>query len=147
MIVRIGKTPALAIHDRQLAKHGGIPGVRDEGLLGSMLARHEHGYRYGDPPPDLADHAASLAFGLAHNHPFMDGNKRTAHACYRVFLALNDTELKASDEEKYVNMVALVEGGLTEQEFADWLQPLLVLAGNRRSTNRRQATRGAELPG
>ena len=130
MIVWIGKTLALAIHDRQLAEHGGIPGVRDEGLLDSALARPEHRYSYGDPPPDLADLAASLAYGLARNHPFMDGNKRTAHVCYRVFLALNDAELKASDEEKYVNMIALAEGSLTEQEFADWLRPRLILAGD-----------------
>ena len=63
MIVWIGKTLALAIHDRQLAEHGGIPGVRDEGLLDSALARPEHRYSYGDPPPDLAELAASIAFG------------------------------------------------------------------------------------
>ena len=122
MIVWIGKTRALAIHDRQLAEHGGIPGVRDEGLLDSALARPEHRYSYGDPPPDLADLAASLAFGLARNHPFVDGNKRTAHVCYRVFLALNGADLVASDEDKYVSMVALAEGSLPEAEFATWLR-------------------------
>jgi len=127
MIIWISRTLALAIHDRQLAEHGGGSGVRDEGLLDSALARPLQSHAYGDPPPDLADLAASLAYGLARNHPFVDGNKRTAHVCYRVFLALNDAQLDASDEEKYVQMLALAEGALSESDFADWLRQHLQL--------------------
>ena len=112
----------MAIHDRQLAEHGGQPGVRDESLLDSALARPQQLHAYGDPPPDLADLAASLAFGLARNHPFLDGNKRTAHVCYRVFLALNGMDLLASDEDKYIRMLGLAEGSLAEADFADWLR-------------------------
>lgn len=122
MIVWISKTLALAIHERQLAEHAGSEGVRDETLLESALARPQQTYTYGDPPPDLADLAASLAFGLARNHPFVDGNKRTAHVCYRVFLALNDAELHTSEEAKYVQMLGLTEGHISEAEFAAWLR-------------------------
>ena len=128
MIVWIERTLALAIHERQLAEHGGGSGVRDEALLESALARPQQLFAYGDPPPDLAALAASLAFGLARKHPFVDGNKRTAHVCYRVFLALNDAELIAGADEKYVHMLALAEGSLDEAGFADWLRPRLRLA-------------------
>ena len=116
------KQLALAIHERQLAEHGGIEGVRDEALLESALARPQQAYAYGDPPPDIAELAASLAIGLAKNHPFSDGNKRTAHVCYFVFLALNDVHLGASLEQMYVQMIAIAEGSITESEFADWLR-------------------------
>ncbi len=127
MIIWIERTLALAIHERQLSEHGGGSGVRDEALLESALARPQQLFAYGDPPPDLAALAASLAFGLARNHPFVDGNKRTAHVCYRVFLALNDARLDASGEEKYVHMIGLADGSLTETDFADWLRPCLHL--------------------
>ncbi|MGH8191774.1 MAG: type II toxin-antitoxin system death-on-curing family toxin [Rhodanobacteraceae bacterium] len=122
MIIWIEKPLALAVHDRQLAEHGGTSGVRDENLLESALARPQQLYAYGDPAPDFADLAASLAFGLARNHPFADGNKRTAHVCYRVFLALNDIELEAGDDDKYVTILALAEGKLAEKDFAKWLR-------------------------
>lgn len=122
MIVWITRPLALAIHDRQLAEHGGGSGVRDDALLDSALARPQQLYSYGDPPPDVAALAASVAFGLARNHPFVDGNKRTAHVCYRVFLALNDVELDARDDEKYIAMLSLADGTLGEAEFADWLR-------------------------
>ena len=132
MIVLIEKPLALAIHDRQLAEHGGTSGVRDEKLLESALARPLQLYACGDPAPDFADLAASLAFGLARNHPFVDGNKRTAHVCYRVFLALNDIELEADDEDKYLTILALAEGKLAEADFAKWLRHhLSVNHGNR----------------
>ena len=123
MIIWISKALALAIHDRQLAEHGGSNGIRDEGLLDSALARPQQLHAYGNPPPDLADLAASLAYGLARNHPFVDGNKRTAHVCYRTFIALNDGELAASDEDKYIAMLGLADGSLGETEFAAWLRP------------------------
>ena len=128
MIVWINKRLAVAIHDRQLAEHGGGTGVRDEALLDSALARPQQLIAYGDPPPDIAALAASLAYGIARNHPFVDGNKRTAHVCYRSFLALNNAELVASEEEKYIAMLRLAEGSLDEIEFADWLRTHPVLA-------------------
>ena len=131
MIVWIERALALALHERQLAEHGGGSGVRDETLLESALARPQQLYAYGDPPPDLADLAASLAFGLARNHPFVDGNKRTAHVCYRVFLALNDAQLVAGEEEKYLQMLTLAEGSLSEADFAAWLRPRLRLESDR----------------
>lgn len=127
MIVWIDKALALAIHDRQLAEHGGGSGVRDEGLLDSALARPQQLHTYGEPAPDLADLAASLAFGLARNHPFVDGNKRTAHVCYRVFLQLNHCKLIASDEEKYAAMIGLAEGSIDAAEFARWLRSRIVI--------------------
>ena len=123
MIVWISRALALAVHDRQLAEHGGASGVRDDSLLDSALARPQQLHAYGEPPPDLADLAASLAYGLARNHPFVDGNKRTAHVCYRVFIALNDGQLSATDEEKYIAMLGLAEGSTSEAEFAAWLRP------------------------
>lgn len=122
MIVWIEAALALAIHDRQLAEHGGSAGVRDAALLDSALARPQQLFAYGEPPPDVAALAGSLAHGLARNHPFVDGNKRTAHVCYRVFLALNDVELEASEEEKYAAMIGLAEGSLSEADFAEWLR-------------------------
>ena len=129
MIVWISKALALAIHERQLAEHGGGGGVRDEGLLDSALARPQQLHAYGEPPPDLAGLAASLAFGLACNHPFVDGNKRTAHVCYRVFVMLNGGELIASDEEKYAAMIGLADGSIDEAEFAAWLRPRIRARG------------------
>jgi death-on-curing protein len=122
MITWIDRRLALAIHDRQLAEHGGSSGARDENLLESALARPQQLHAYGDPPPDLADLAASLAYGLARNHPFADGNKRTAYVVCRTFLALNGAELVASPEEKYLSVLALAEGKLELEEFAAWLR-------------------------
>ncbi|MFT4179266.1 MAG: type II toxin-antitoxin system death-on-curing family toxin [Thermomonas sp.] len=125
MIIWITRDLALSIHERQLSEHGGGEGVRDEALLLSALARPQQLFAYGDPPPDLADLAASLAYGLANNHPFVDGNQRTAHVCYFVFLTLNDAHLDAGLDEMYVQMLSLAEGSLSEAEFADWLRPRL----------------------
>ncbi|MEO7065371.1 MAG: type II toxin-antitoxin system death-on-curing family toxin [Rhodanobacter sp.] len=132
MIIWIERPLAIAIHERQLAEHGGGIGVRDDNLLDSALARPQQSHAYGNPPPDIADLAASLAFGLARNHPFIDSNKRSAHVCYRVFLALNDVNLDAGDEDKYVMMVALAEGSLSEVEFASWLRQHIKLDASSR---------------
>ena len=129
MLTWITRALALAIHERQLAEHGGGTGIRDESLLESALARPLQLHAYGDPPPDVAGLAAALAFGLACNHPFVDGNKRTAQVCYRVFLALNDAEFAASDEDKYAQMVGLAAGEITESAFAEWLRARLTLRG------------------
>lgn len=128
MIVWVGKPLALAIHDRQLAEHGGGSGVRDNTLLDSALARPQQLFAYGDPPPDLAALAASLAFGLARNHPFVDGNKRTAAVACETFIRLNDAVLQADDLALYPVYIGLAEGSLSETEFAAWLRERLVLS-------------------
>lgn len=141
MTVWIERPLALAIHERQLAEHGGGIGVRDEALLESALARPQQLFAYGDPPPDLAALAASLAYGLARNHPFVDGNKRTAHVCYYVFLILNDVRLDVGLEEMYVQMIALAEGSLDEAAFAAWLRPRMVAAHGGKVQEKRAAYR------
>ncbi|NCT68336.1 MAG: type II toxin-antitoxin system death-on-curing family toxin [Rhodanobacteraceae bacterium] len=122
MIIWVGKALALAVHDRQLAEHGGSVGVRDESLLDSALARPLQLDAYGEPPPDLADLAASLAFGLARNHPFVDGNKRTAAVLCETFIVLNGAHLAADDLELYPIYLGLAEGSLSEADFAAWLR-------------------------
>ncbi|AER56108.1 death-on-curing protein [Pseudoxanthomonas spadix BD-a59] len=122
MIVWISRALVLAIHDRQLAEHGGASGVRDDALLDSALARPQQLFAYGDPPPDIAALAASLAFGLARNHPFVDGNKRTAAVVCETFLLLNDVELDADDLTLYPVYLGLADGSLDQAQFADWLR-------------------------
>ncbi len=122
MIIWIRKPLILAIHERQLAEHGGSPGIRDDGLLESALARPLQAHAYGDPPPDVADLAAALAHGLARNHPFVDGNKRTAAVACETFLLLNGTRLDATDLELYPMYIALADGSLDEAGFAEWLR-------------------------
>lgn len=132
MIIWIERPLAVAIHERQLAEHGGSAGVRDESLLDSALARAQQRHAYGDPPPDLADLAASLAFGLARNHPFIDGNKRTAAVVCETFIMLNGGTLDADDLELYPCYVAFAEGGLPEAEFATWLRQHIKLDAKKR---------------
>lgn len=127
MIIWIKKPFALLIHERQLAEHGGNPGVRDASLLDSALARPQQLHSYGDPPPDLADLAASLAFGLSRNHPFIDGNKRTAAVACETFIMLNGARLEADDLELYPQYIGLAEGSLSEVDFAAWLRDHLKL--------------------
>lgn len=128
MVVWIERALALAIHERQLAEHGGSGGVRDEGLLESAIARAQQLHAYGNPPPDLADLAAALAFGLARNHPFIDGNKRTAAVACETFIVLNGGSLQADDLALYPMYIALAEGALPEAEFAAWLRERIVPA-------------------
>lgn len=111
-----------AIHRRQLAEHGGSEGVRDEALLDSALARPENLLVYGEPPPDLAALAAAYAFGIARNHPFVDGNKRTAYVVCRTFLKLNGRDFVAAQQDKYLTFLRLAEGVLTEAELAAWIR-------------------------
>jgi len=122
VIAWLEKSLVLVIHDRQLAEYGGSTGVRDETLLESALARPQQLHAYGDPAPDLADLAASLAFGLARNHPFVDGNKRTAAVACEAFLELNQATLEANDLELFPLYLALAEGKLSETEFASFLR-------------------------
>lgn len=128
MIVWLAKEAVLAIHDRQVSEHGGSAGVRDEGLLESALARPQQLHAYGDPAPDLADLAAALAYGLARNHPFVDGNKRTAAVCCETFVELNGALLEADDPDLFPQYLALAEGKLAERDFAAWLRERLRLA-------------------
>jgi death on curing protein len=111
-----------AVHSRQISEHGGRPGIRDEGLLLSALARPQNLAAYGDPLPELAALAASYAYGVARNHPFIDGNKRVALVAARTFLLINGTDLEASQEEKYVTYLRLAEGGLSEEKLAEWIR-------------------------
>lgn len=112
----------LALHQRQLAEHGGAQGVRDEGLLESALARPQQLFAYGDPPPDCCALAASYAHGLAKNHAFFDGNKGTAFVVYRLFLLRNGLDVTATKEDRYLSMWHLASGEHTEASFAEWLR-------------------------
>jgi death-on-curing protein len=111
-----------AIHKRQIAEHGGSDGVRDEGLLLSALARPQNLLAYSEETPDIAQLAAALAYGIAKNHPFIDGNKRTALVIVRTFLLLNGFSLDASQEEKYLTFLRLAEGSVNEAELAEWIR-------------------------
>ena len=109
-----------AVHDRQLSEHGGLDGVRDHGALESALARRKNLAAYGDP--DAAAVAAAYAFGIARNHGFADGNKRTAWVVARVFLADNGHELRFDKADAIRTVEALAAGGFSEAELADWFR-------------------------
>ena len=111
-----------AIHHRQIAEHGGSEGLRDEGLLLSALARPQNLLAYGEPAPDLASLAAAYAYGIARNHPFVDGNKRTALVAARTFLILNGVDLEATQDDKVLTFLNLAEGTISEEELADWIR-------------------------
>lgn len=110
----------VAVHEEQLAEHGGPTGIRDPGLLASAVARPQQKATYGDP--DVAELAASYAFGLARNHPFVDGNKRTAFVALEVFLFLNGFDLTASDESCVLTILNLAAGETDEIALADWIR-------------------------
>ncbi|MEM1133773.1 MAG: type II toxin-antitoxin system death-on-curing family toxin [Pseudomonadota bacterium] len=116
----IGSDAAQTIHDEQLAEHGGPQGVRDAKLLESALARPQNLDGYSDP--DAAALAAAYAYGIARNHPFTDGNKRTAAVVSEAFLIINDYQLTATDAEVVVVFQALAAGELSEDELADWFR-------------------------
>lgn len=122
-IVWVTREYAEAVHDRQLAEHGGGTGIRDDGLLESALARPQNQLHYGEP--DLATLAAAYAFGITRNHPFVDGNKRTAWVAARLFLRLNDVALTVDKAEATVMMQRLAAGELTEDEVAAWFRERL----------------------
>jgi death on curing protein len=113
---------AIAIHRRQLAEHGGRDGIRDCGLLSAAMARPPNLLADSEGIPDLAALAAAYACGIARQHPFVDGNKRTAWVVSRTFLKLNGHDLKASQEEKYRVMMNLAAGRLSESLFVDWIR-------------------------
>lgn len=119
-VVWVEESVVLALHEEHLAEHGGAIGTRDRGLLESALFRPQNLTSYDDP--DLAALAAAYGFGIVRNHPFIDGNKRTAFTVTELFLALNGQELIADDPSCVVTMLSLAEGRLPEKEFADWIR-------------------------
>jgi death-on-curing protein len=118
--VWIIKAVGLALHEEQLAEHGGPPGIRDEGLLNSALDRPNNQFSYANP--DIYDLAAAYAYGIAKNHPFLDGNKRTSFIVCETFLNLNDCDLRATDEQALLLLIAMAEGSVTEAELVQWLR-------------------------
>jgi death-on-curing protein len=110
----------LAIHDEQLAVHGGSPGIRDDGLLQSALARPLNRASYGDP--DIVELAALYAIAIARNHPFIDGNKRTAYVALETLLILNGCRFPVSDAEAVVAMLAMAAGEMSDDEFTQWVR-------------------------
>lgn len=109
------------LHEESLAEHGGSDGLRDSGLLDSALARARNIFSY-DEVRDPFRLAAAYAFGIAKNHPFVDGNKRAAFLAAALFLQLNGQALKADKAEAVVVMVDLAAGRLKEAQFAEWLR-------------------------
>ncbi|MFA6309862.1 MAG: type II toxin-antitoxin system death-on-curing family toxin [Sterolibacterium sp.] len=116
----VDKQALLLLHGESLAEHGGAAGMRDPGLLDSALARAPNLAAYG--APDVAALAATYGFGIARNHPFVDGNKRAAFLSVGLFLALNGYRLAATQADATVVMLALAAGDLDEAEFAGWLR-------------------------
>lgn len=116
----IKESSVLAIHEEQIAEHGGLAGVRDLPLLQSALARPQNLAAHGSP--DVADLAASYAVGVARNRAFLDGNKRTAWVVAETFLLKNSYELIARDDDGVTTMLAVADGTMPEQEFAIWLR-------------------------
>jgi death-on-curing protein len=109
-----------AVHEEQLAEHGGGTGVRDANLLASAMARPQQLANYAEP--DAADLAASYGVGIARNHPFVDGNKRTAFVAVELFLALNGYALTATDADCVFTMLDVAMGKLEEAAFAAWIR-------------------------
>ena len=110
----------VAIHDEQLTIHGGASGLRDEGMLESALDRPKNRWSYEQA--ELAELAAAYAFGIARNHPFVDGNKRTALLAARAFLFVNGHLLEPAEEDEVLTIVAVAEGSVSEPQLAEWLQ-------------------------
>ena len=119
-IVWIEKQALILLHNISLAEHGGSPGLRDEGLLDSALARPQNLVAYGEP--DIAALAASYGYGLAKNHPFIDGNKRAAFLGTGLCLDLNGLALEVGQPEAIATIFALAAGELSEDELGAWIR-------------------------
>ena len=115
----LSKTFVLALHERLIVEFGGLPGLRDSGLFESALGKPQNFFAYGKP--SLFDLAASYAFGIVKNHPFLDGNKRTGFAAGAVFLETNGVVLTASEIEATASTLALASGELSESGYSAWL--------------------------
>lgn len=109
-----------AVHEMQLAEHGGASGVRDENLLESALARPVNAYAFGET--DFCSLATGYAFGIARNHPYVDGNKRTAFLAAYVFLSINGLDITAEEVSATMAVLKLAEGESDENDFATWLR-------------------------
>lgn len=116
----VDKQLLVTLHDESLAMHGGASGIRDEGLLDSALNRAPNLALYGKP--NMAELAAAYGFGLAKNHAFVDGNKRVAFLSVGLFLGLNGYQLKATQVEATLTILALASGDMNEADFAIWIQ-------------------------
>ena len=114
-----------AIHKRQIAEHGGRNGVREQCLLLTALAKPQNILDYVEDA-DISTLAAPLAYGIAKNHPFIDGNKRTALVVMRTFLLVNGFNILATQQEKYLTFLKLAEGRLSEEELTDWIREKLI---------------------
>lgn len=117
----------VAIHEMQLAEHGGMVGIRDAGLLDSALGKAPNLAAYGEP--DAAALAAAYGYGLSRNHPCMDGNKRTGFVAAELFLRLNGCDLQADDAACVLTMLNVAAGEITEEAFAAWLRSHAVPRG------------------
>jgi death-on-curing protein len=120
MTVWLSEKIVLALHDEQLAEHGGATGVRDAGLMESALARPVNHAAYGTP--DTAELAAIYAIGIARNHPFIDGNKRTAFAALVLFLSLNGLQLVALEVEATIMALRMAAGDADDAEYIAWVR-------------------------
>jgi death-on-curing protein len=110
-----------AIHGDQLREHGGLPGVRDENVLESALARPQQRWHYAERT-EIPDLAAAYAFGLVRNHPYRDGNKRIGFLAMATFLGINGYAFEATDAEVVTQFVALAAGDVSEHQLADWIR-------------------------
>ena len=124
MTVWLTRELLLAVHDEQIAEHGGASGIRDIGLLESAIARPLNRAGYGKA--DLAELGALYALAIARNHPFVDGNKRTAFVALETFLVLNELQLTAGDAEATVMMLDMASGTVSEAMFIEWVRTSVV---------------------
>lgn len=113
---------AVVAHDLELTAHGGSAGIRDAGLLESALARPKNIWAYADSPPSLASLGAAYAYGISSNHPFVDGNKRTALLVSFAFLDVNGLEVTASQEDAFLTILGLAAGEITEEQLSHWFE-------------------------
>jgi death-on-curing protein len=112
----------LAIHKRQIAEHGGGSGLRDPGLLESAIAKPKNIFSYDKEKANIPGLAAAYAYGISRNHPFVDGNKRTALVISLLFLKLNHWELTCSADDLYKTFMALADGSLSETDLSTWFE-------------------------
>src|SRR5687768_11696441 len=120
--VWVDEVIVLRLHAEQLVAFGGVAGIRDYGLLSSALARPINVWAFTDPKPDVIRLAASYTFGLAKNHPFVDGNKRTALIVCHTFMRLNGFELVATQPEQVIAILDLAAGAIGENELEAWIR-------------------------
>jgi len=123
----VQRQAVFAVHDKQLAVHGGLAGIKDLNAVESALHRAQNRDAYGHPPPDAADLAAAYIYGIATSHGFSDGNKRTAWVIGRLFLALNGKTLVFDQVDAINFMLTVAAGDMPEQQVADWIRQRLVV--------------------